>query len=365
MQRSLDLPGPVEFMPPIDLRAYFGLTKRRAGAFRDVALTLRGRDAINLARRHFRLGRDDLVLLPGYVCDTVPAGFAGGCKIQYYDISDDFVIRPQEVEDRLSQVPVRVFYVVHYFGFLQPHLAKISEICRRHDVLLWEDHALSGLSHFPRDYADAMIFSFRKVLPVPDGGGLWLRDSLGTVTIETGALKSDIISLVILAKRMLCNASTRFRSAIGKAIQRNIDALNTGRRDFTPQPISRMTRRVVLGTKVEEAFGIHRDQYRQWLELLADGPVRPVFPVLPDAVCPQGCPVWLSNPDEIVADLEKRSVFLKIHWRSLPPEVDKTCPTAWRMSRSIVTLPIYAGLPHAEMRRIAEFIDEHAKPATV
>ena len=88
------MPRTVEFMPPVSLSEYFGFPRGRSDSFGDVTLTFRGRDATALACSHFGLEADDLVLLPGYICDTVPAGFGACGRFRYYDLREDFTIDP-------------------------------------------------------------------------------------------------------------------------------------------------------------------------------------------------------------------------------------------------------------------------------
>jgi len=95
---------------------------------------------------------------------------------------------------------------------------------------------------------------------------------------------------------------------------------------------------------------------------MRDNPARPVFEDLPEGVAPVGYPVRLGNPDEILAAMEKRRVFLKIHWRTMPAEALAECPVTRRVSRTIITLPIYPHLRRQDMERIAAFLAGNARP---
>ena len=346
---------PVVILPPVRWRDYFFPPRGRGDSFPQVALTLRGRMAIALAADHSRLGGDDCVLLPGYLCDAVPAGFGARCRIEYYDLREDFSIDADAIERRLVRGGVRVLFLIHYFGFLHRNLGRLSEVCKRTGTALWEDHAHSALSHFPTDYADVMIFSFRKLLPIADGGGLWVRDCPQGLTVGGSALKSDLTALAMLVKEKLFYRSKLVRRWMIRMTQHARDAQRQGRA-IAPQPMSRPSRWIVRGTDLGQAFEQRRQMYRQWLELLRGGATPAVFPELPEDVCPMGCPVWIGNPDEVMAAARRRSWFLYIHWRTIPPEVKQLCPVAWGMSRRILTLPIYPGLRTDEMEAIADFL---------
>jgi len=356
----------VQFTPPVRMREYFGAGGGKQTSFADITLTLRGRDAIALAAAHFGLeGRaDDVVLLPGYLCDTITGALASKCGFLFYDLRPDFSIDPSVIEKHASKRRIRVLYVIHYFGFLQRGLAELAALCERYNMKLLEDHAHSALSRFSWEYADGMIFSFRKVLPVPDGGGLWLRDIPDGVGLTRSVWASDVLSMTIEAKRRLCYLSGGVRRVFDNLIQHDIDNLNAGRRAIRARPISHMSRRIVQGSPVDHLFKVRREQFRLWATLLKGWPFQPVFPSLPDDVCPQGFPIWIGNPDEIVSRLERFGIFLKIHWPTILEEVARTCPMTLKMSKSIVTLPIYPGLSSREMRRIAALLSLHGQPVS-
>jgi len=353
---------PIEYMPRVNPREYLALRASQGQSFENVTLTFRGRDAISLACRHFGLTRKVTALLPGYLCDTVTAAMAPYCHFDFYDIEENFVVAPSVIEQHLSRQPARVVYLIHYFGFLQPHLAEIRDICVRHGSLLWEDHAHSALSRFSWDYADAMVFSFRKLLPIPEGGGIWIRDLAQLPELYGSVLGSDVRSLAILVKRVLCHVTPSIRDLVGKLIQSDIDSMNAGQKEILPHSISHMSRRIIRDTDLATHVSIRRQQYLHWLELLADLPLQPVFPSLPEDVCPLGFPVRIGNPVEVVRRLERFGIFLRIHWRDMPPAVEQSCPMTWRTSQSIITLPIYPGLTLEEMHRVVRWFGVYACP---
>ena len=82
------------------------------------------------------------------------------------------------LENKITR-QTRAVLIIHYFGFPQP-IHKIREICNKKDVLLIEDcaHALFS-SHGEEaigSEGDLAIFSLRKTLPLPEGGGLLINN---------------------------------------------------------------------------------------------------------------------------------------------------------------------------------------------
>ncbi len=352
----------IDFMPQVHLSDYFKLGKvENSNYFNNFQLTLRGRDSIAFAVKNIQLDKDDVVLLPGYLCDTVSAVFTGQCTLMYYDIDDAFSIDPSAIEDIFSKNKVKVFYVIHYFGFLHKNLDQIRQICDKYNVLLWEDHAHSALSTINFDNANAMFFSFRKVLPVPDGGGLWLRDKGIQGYIADSSMYSDLISLLIFSKRYLWKVSKRLRNMAHNAASKNVKKLSEGRKNITVRPVSRISRRLIGSADIDNIISVRRHLFDKWWSCITDTEFKPVFSSLPDAVCPQGFPIWIANANRVLERLEDESVFLKIHW-PLSEYLKNRCPNAWRISKSIVTLPIYPGLSDADIGKVVALLCKYGKP---
>ena len=352
----------IDFMPPIQLKDYLSFRKAMSSAsFHKVSLTFRGRDSIALASKHFKLGAQDTVLLPGYLCDIISAAFAGKCKLLYYDIRKDFSIDVNSVEDIFSKHLIKVFYIIHYFGFLHENLEQISCLCKKYGALLWEDHAHSVLSNMNYEYADAMFFSFRKILPVPDGGGIWLQDDSTLNLVSGGSLTSDILSLLLFAKRRLWCTNKPLRSAARSLARKDVSSLSQGRKKIIVRPVSHMSHRMIRSADTKRIVHDHRFLFDKWQRFIAGTRFEPVFSKLSEDVCPQGFPIWIANPDQLLRELEVHKVFLKIQW-PLPEYLRSLCPVSWRISKSIITLPIYPGLSTADMESIITLLQRHGRP---
>lgn len=349
----------IEIVPPIFLRNYFSINKNiRNQRFHDVTLTLRGRDAIALAVQHFGLQKHDTVLLPAYLCRVIYTPFHNFFTPEFYDIREDLSIDVETIESILKSRKIKVLYVIHYFGFLHRNIAQLSKLCKKYGVLLWEDHAHSALSHFSYDYADAMLFSFRKLLPIPDGGGLWLANS-SPLSIQ-GALASNITSMLILAKRSRLGMGKRVRSFLRPVYYHSTASVYKGIKEIIPQPISYMSKRLIRHSDIESIFNIRRSIFDIWQELFSKSRLKPVFSKLPEDVCPQSFPIWLQIPQELRTKLWSFNVNLRNLW-PLDKQMKEKCPTAYELSNSVSPLPIYPGLPQSDMERIMTLLEQYGK----
>ncbi len=118
-----------------------------------------------------RTGR---VLVPAYICSSVPASIeAGGYTPVFYRASLELEPDPSEIE-RLLKDGADAVLVVHYFGLAAPGFGTLRDLAREYEAALLEDcaHAL-----FSRDGStllgsegDVAAFGFRKTTAVPEGG---------------------------------------------------------------------------------------------------------------------------------------------------------------------------------------------------
>lgn len=139
--------------------------------------TYYGRVAIDLLCQIWKICKTDEVLLPAYNCGSEVSPFVvNGCRVV---VDTKARIDFDDIQKRAT-TRTRLVYVTHYFGWPQD-LREISLWCRDRNILLVEDcaHALfSNSGEQPLGtIGDASIFSFRKFLPVPDGGALTIKNS--------------------------------------------------------------------------------------------------------------------------------------------------------------------------------------------
>ena len=107
----------------------------------------RARNAIyHLFRALLEMTPSLTVLAPDYYSgNEIMAMQAAGAKIHYCPVGPDMQWDPSEVERRCLAHAPDLLYVIHYAGWPQP-IAQLAELCRRREMLLVEDCALSLLS---------------------------------------------------------------------------------------------------------------------------------------------------------------------------------------------------------------------------
>src|SRR5215475_5786733 len=138
--------------------------------------TFMGRDALSLALSALHLDSADSILLPVFTCQEVLKSFVGRVNVTFYDVRPDLSIDPDVIKTHLSRRKTGMVLITDYFGFLQPHRREIRNLCDEYGCTLIEDCAHSLLTEGAGTLGDFATYSLRKLLPVPDGGGLRINN---------------------------------------------------------------------------------------------------------------------------------------------------------------------------------------------
>lgn len=155
------------------------------------------------ARMAFRAILDALdisggkVLLPAYIGWSPREGSGVfdpiaslGLDYGFYALDERLRMDIGSLRTELRSGCVRVFVVIHFFGYVDPSYPEAVKIAREHGVFVVEDEAHAMLSDLVGGICgrlgDACIFSFHKILPVECGGAAVINDPesplMGTLT---------------------------------------------------------------------------------------------------------------------------------------------------------------------------------------
>ena len=138
------------------------------------------RNALYQGLKALRLQPGDEVLVPAYHCNTlVEPIIQFGLKVVFYNIRRDCQADVGDLESKIH-TKTKAIVMIHYFGFPQT-LAPYLNLTKRHGLYLIEDcaHVLVGEDDgIPLgSTGDISIFSWRKFLPIKDGGMLVINNS--------------------------------------------------------------------------------------------------------------------------------------------------------------------------------------------
>lgn len=316
--------------------------------------TFMARDALSLAAAYLKLTPNDVVLLPAYLCKEVWRPFAGHSQLAFYDVDNSLNVDPSVIQRLLKAKPIRMLLIINYFGFLQPWRAEIATLCEHHGTVLLEDCAHSLLTQGSGETGELCVVSFRKMLPVVDGGGLTIRRTgEGSIAPFHPQLYSNLLSLLALAKS-LTRLRTNALSRAGMADRRQALSVGETRDEHRKVlPLSWFARNGACNASVVDIIERRRRDYQFWHAVVSGVPtMTPTMESLGDGVCPLGFPVIVQHRDSAKAELEKLRVPVTMQW-TLARDLGGECTNSHRLSRQMMTLPVYPELTARTRERVS------------
>lgn len=304
------------------------------------------------------------VWFPSYICNEALEPLrCMPLSLQFYsvleDLSPDWSILEQRVA---SEKRLHVFVLVHYFGF--PNATKSArDFCDRYRMTLLEDAAHMLLPIPGMGLGDYLVFSPRKLLPVPAGGilisvrgleekpagALWKIPLAG----ETGRWLSRRVAQRILFS---CHLPWHFLWKNGNGSRSAGDAADGA---IGPENCDGFTLRLlsIMERGLEEVIERRRTHYLRFLDWSKQlDHCVPLFPALPEAVCPYAFPLLLEHVSKEMGKKLRSQGFPADQWPDLPPEVlaePKRYGTAVDLHRRLLLLPLHQTLAAIEIDAMA------------
>ena len=303
------------------------------------------------------------VWLPDYFCNEPLAPLRKKeISLHFYPIKNDLSPDWDKLEVRTVKYGrPDVFILVHYFGFPNS-LDKASIFCDKHGAELLEDaaHLLLPINGAGQNTA---FFSPRKLLPLPEGGFLIIsnKNSVQQTEKRFGSNKKLILKWLALrlAQRMMLTFGIswhRFRkTANGKANSRHADKISRSMEMFPNKYSLKLLG--VIEKDLDYVVEKRRENYIQLLRAV-DGikVVKPLFPSLPDYVCPYTFPMIVSDGRNAVARQLNHFGIPAASWPDLPPEVlqkhDEHKTAVW-LQEHILLLPVHQDLSDNQVEFMA------------
>lgn len=281
--------------------------------------TSTGRSAIALCLHQLDIPDDKKsVLLPAYTCDSVVLPFVeNGYRVAYYDLEKDLSVNEQNFLEKVSFFRPAVVLVHNYFGFDTLSALRVTfERLRRQGIFLIEDLTQVLFSAIPRVAADFHVASFRKWMPIPEGGMAVKSDGqFRNVPNETDT---------VLEKAKLDGLHEKFKYIVrceGEKIVfldkcRNAEEILEAQEElFAMGDFSKC----YLGNfDIAELKQIRRSNYRYLLGTLKESHcLVPAFPELPEAVVPLYMPLYAQSEEsrnKLQRMLREKAIYAPIVW---------------------------------------------------
>lgn len=315
-------------------------------------MTGNGRQALGLA-----LSGVEQVLVPAFICTSVVQALEeSGKAVKFYRVSEYLEADP---DDLLPQIKSHAAVIwVHYFGFPQ-RLDLLKSLRDQSECIVIEDCAHAFLSSAGKQPLGSLghygFFSFRKTVPVTEGGALMLNRAApglpkakraSNLKALKGSLDLTVRGLEIRLGFRLKALRTAFRAR--KALSTMAPA--NGLAQQKPAPL---TCYLLARFDYEEIRRRRRENYRLLQKVLEGVPgLRPVFPSLPEGVCPMAFPLWVADRDCVQAALAQAGVEA-YPWPDLPSRVGpEHLGGVSRMARRLLLLPIHQNVGAKSIERM-------------
>jgi perosamine synthetase len=347
-------------------------------------LFARGRQAIYFALKGLSVQPGEAVLVPSFICDSVTAPIrAAGVRVVFYRVRRDLSLDWSDIEKRIES-GTRALLAVHYFGF-PTAMRQCREFCDQSGLFLIEDcaHLLEGKSGGEPlgTMGDAAIFSWRKSLPLEDGGELLLRTVRAPLDLnwERRSILRTLKSIWHVWERMIVSRSSstaadspRWHSTGSKGVDRgnevesqaeflsNESSEETLFAAQSASPVSCISRLLLQNADLGKCAAKRRRNYLYLQDKLrAVEGVSFLHPSLPEGACPMLFPLFFDDYPNAHLALRSKGIPA-VTWGGVrPPLLDVSeFPEAAFLYDNLVLLPVHQSLDPQDLEVIAEVVAE-------
>jgi dTDP-4-amino-4,6-dideoxygalactose transaminase len=344
MSRMRELPPPFNTRPTY----YFSLA----------------RNAIYHGIRALGVSPGDTILVPSFHCASVVDPILScGANVKFFNIHSDCSPDFSDLEAKIDR-NVQAVLAIHYFGFPQP-LDRLLKLCRAYNLYLIEDcaHVLSGEVNGSAlgTVGDISIFSWRKLLPLFDGGQLVINKPGFDIDISFEG-NYRVLFIIRVYRKIIVELSRLFRLP-NSVTQRFLPKYRAHSKGFDISLVnlrmSRLSRYILQNTNISAIIEKRRSNYIFLLKALESiKEVTPLFSELQQGVCPWLLPVLIEGRQDFREDLRSNGVDAFV-WRGIfhhKLKLEKF-PDANFLYQNLVLLPIHQSLNKLKLQTIIEVID--------
>jgi dTDP-4-amino-4,6-dideoxygalactose transaminase len=350
--------------------------------------------AIYQGVRYLGLGDSDRVLAPAFCCGLeIDVLIKSGIKVDFYKLRPDLSPDLAHVQT-LCRDGVRALLVTHFFGFPQP-MEEIVAFAKEYGLFLIEDNAHGLYSedaeHRPLgSFGDISVFSFKKTLPIPDGGALVIPDAVAVNNFTTVVKSQDRPKVAIklagkLKYSLIESLRRKFPDFAGPLEKKLLDPVikklhpaGTGKKlpvsmqlipeedsiDFRLERanwgMSWISRILLEHQRHERIRDIRVRNYELLLNnLVINDRIKPIVSNLPKGCCPWLFPVITSETDSLQKFLKSNGVMGCRVWPyfhdTLP---QKSFPYESMLKRDTFVLPVHQDINEDEVLYLAKVVNE-------
>lgn len=325
--------------------------------------------AIESLRQHHNISGASTIWLPAYICDTVVIllrDYSINCK--YYHVTSD--LEPDFCA--LEKEAVRkgdFFLLVHYFGFPIAQ-SKTVDFCNKNGLILIEDCAHSIVKKVGQSKigtrGEAGIFGLRKVLPIPNGGVLYLKNARISLPRRLYTAQSEyrkVTKMIVQWVFQIAGRSWRLRDGI--ISKDNFLSLPGNHYYFDySEGISKWSEKIISATKINKVMNSRRRNFQVLMEAVANIPAItiPVTLNLEDSETVPWIFFFYHEESERLINILIKNGISACFFPTLP--IDIYDNNDWEvenvMYRRSVALPIHQDMTQRQLKALVSLIKTHA-----
>lgn len=307
------------------------------------------------------------IIFPALYCEsTAEPLVAMGYKIYWADINFDLTLNLDTLLSIIERENVVGVVICDYFGWVANNIESILNLAKRYGIFVIRDCCHSALSWSPGQVqCDMTVFSFRKTIPIWDGGGVIFNRQ----NFEDHILGGRSY------RRELFREGSRLLEFGAFSIALNLYLILDLIQSHKPAgPIkdrmrhqeilpSTMLANFVNSLKAQELVSQRRrENFLHLKNLLKKLGLDPLCSNVADSDVPQIFPLVMDNAQALTTFLRARGIGA-VSWPSyeLPRAVQHDpgrFSVAVRQSTNIVGLPIHQDLPYRSLQQISKIIEK-------
>jgi dTDP-4-amino-4,6-dideoxygalactose transaminase len=343
------------------------------------------RNAIYHGLKVLQISAGDSVLVPSFHCAAaVEPILRYGAKVKFYNIRRDCSPDFDDLQAKID-TKTRAVMAIHYFGFPQP-IRKFKKFCEDHHLYLIEDcaHVLSAEADGAAlgTFGDISVFSWRKFLPIYDGGHLVInnRNLHAAIALETGSVlfslkvaKNVFDKLIedspIGAVRAVAHLSRIPYAVVRRLLRANghqpgAVSINSYSLDFDPSTLnlkmSALSQHILQNIDISSVIEKRRRNYAYLVKALESLPgITPLHSLLPKDACPWAFPVLIDGRQNFHAILRAKGIPAFTWGGVIHPQLPlEAFPDAAYMYENLVLLPLHQDLNERAMQTMVQILAE-------
>lgn len=334
-----------------------------------------GRAALWAGLSLLNLRPEDEILVPATICEVVlQTLFHSGVSVHFYNLLPDLDVDLDDLKKRVNS-KTRAVYVNHYLGKAST-IEPIRNLCDAARIKLIEDcaHGFTGAQNgkLLGTTGDITIFSYRKFLPLPDGGGLVINDE--TLSRNEFILGNYPAQKPILDALKLGVQSLAQRGIVPLQFLKNIRSNNIDDYLCADDKIELENRDQPRKLQWLSQWGLlHADLKFMQLErkknyaalnkcVKALSNVEPLFSIFPADSVPYSYPFRIKGRAKLIRFAAKYGLYLEPTlappYQSLPNLVnaDEKFPIVEEIAHEIVSAPVHQSLDLKNMSSVQDIL---------